>query len=177
MEAVQLIAQKGARPMLETLQAYPRRQFSINELSKISHTPFSTAWNLVQKFERAQIVDVGLIGKTRTVQFNESPFSKLVLQILDMSTTLQRQSLAGLTKMLKANPAIKEAHLFGSVAANKEKLESDIDVAILAGRPLNVPFLMSTMREKYGVKVMPLEFKSKKEFDDFLSDKKTVKLV
>lgn len=177
METVELMAHKGARPLLETLLAYPKRQFSINELSKVAHLPFTTTWKLVAKFEKAQMVDVTLIGKSRAVEYKESPFSKLAAKIMQLSTTPQRLSLDELKRALKAESEIKEAYLFGSVAANREKLDSDVDVAILASRPVDAPKLMSAMADKYGVNVVPLVFKSKKEFDDFLKDKKTVKLA
>ncbi len=177
MEAIQLLAQKGARSLLETLQTYPNRQFSINELSKTSQLPFTTTWKLVDKFEKAQIIYVRLIGRTRAVEYKESPFSKLVIRILDLSTSPQGLSISDLKRILRAKHEIKEAYLFGSVAANKEKLESDIDVAILAGRSIDAPSMMSTMQEKYGVKVVPLVFRSKEEFSSFLAEKKKVKLV
>ncbi len=177
METVELLAFKGARPLLETLLAYPKRQFSINELSKTSHLPFTSTWKLVNKFEKAQIVDVTLIGKSRAVEYKESPFSMLAARIMQLSTTPQRLSLDALKAALKARSEIKEAYLFGSVAANKEKLESDIDVAILATRSVDAPALMTAMADRYGVNVVPLVFKSKKEFDNFLKDKKKVKLA
>ncbi len=177
MEAVELLAKTGARPLLETLQAYPRRQFSINELSKTSHVSFATAWNLVGQFEKAQFVDVKLIGKTRAVQYKESPFSRRAAEIMQLSTTPQRLSLDALKRALKAERGINEAYLFGSVATGKEKLESDIDVAILAQKAVDGTKLMSAMSDQYGVNVVPLVFRSKKEFDAFLSDKKKVKLA
>ncbi|MFH0927538.1 MAG: nucleotidyltransferase domain-containing protein [Candidatus Micrarchaeota archaeon] len=177
MEAIRLLAQKGALPLLKTLQAYPKRQFSINELAKTSHVPFATAWNLVDKFGKANIVQVRLVGRTRAVEYKDSPFSRLISRMLELNSSPQRLSLPELRRILKTRRGIKEAYLFGSVASGKEKLESDIDVAILTARAVDMPGLMSSMLENYGVKVVPLTFKSREKFNSFLSDKKKVRLV
>jgi len=177
MEALELLSYKGARQLFETLRAYPQRQFTINELSKAAKLPFTSTWKLVQKFEQAQIVDVVLVGKSRAVKYKETPFSKIIAQMLRISVSPQALSLPELKRILKANRQVKEACLFGSVAVKKEKLESDIDVALLVGRKIGLGSLMSSMQEKYGVKLVPLAFDSKEEFEDFLKDKKRVKLV
>jgi predicted nucleotidyltransferase len=177
MEAFELLKYKGARPLFETLHSYPKRQFTINELSKAAKLPFTTTWKLVQKFERAQIIDVALIGKSRAVRYNDSPFSQLVLKILRMSKSPQALSISELKKRLRAQDGITDAYLFGSVASKNEKLESDIDIALLLKKKIDTFSLVSQMHEKYGVKVVPLTFGSKDEFDDFLMDKKKVRLV
>lgn len=176
MEAFELLTYRGAREAYETLRNYRNRQFSISELSRMAHLPFGTTWRLVQKFERAQIVDTTLIGKTRAVKFLDSPFSKLVGEILRASKSLQALSLPELKRILRAKAEIRQAYLFGSVAIKKEKLESDIDVALLVSQRIDITSFMASMLEKYGVKVMPLTFDSKDEFDDFLKGKKTVVL-
>lgn len=176
MEALELLTHKGARPLFETLQTYPRRQFSINALSKTAKLPFTSTWKLVQKFERAHIVDVTPIGKSRVVQYQDTPYSKLVATILRMSVSTQALSLPELKRILREKEAVKEAYLFGSVAIKKEKLESDIDVALRVSKRIDITSFMSSMLDKYGVKVIPLTFDSKDEFDDFLQGKKTVKL-
>lgn len=177
MEAVELLTYKGARALFETLRAYPQRQFTINELSKTAHLPFTTAWKLIRRFELARIVEVAAIGKSRAVRYRESPYSKLLAGILRISASPQVLALPALKRILRAKREVRNAYLFGSVALKKEKLESDIDVALLVAKTIDVPSLISTIYEKYGVKVMPLVFYSKDEFDDFLRDKKKVRLV
>jgi predicted nucleotidyltransferase len=177
MEAFELLTYKGARQLFETLQRHRDRQFSINELSKTAKLPFTTTWKLVQKFERAQIVSVTLVGKSRAVKYVESPFSKLIEKMLMLSKSPQQLSLPELKRIIRAKEGVAEGYLFGSVARNEEKLESDIDVALLVKRKIDVNSLMSDMYGKYGVKVVPITFDSKDEFDDFLKDKKKVVLL
>jgi predicted nucleotidyltransferase len=177
MDAVELLSYKGSRKLFETLHGYPKRQFSINELSKAAGVPFATCWKLVWMFEKAQVATVATIGKSRAVSYNESPFSALVAKILRMSASVQSISVPGLKRKLKAKKGVREAYLFGSVVTGNETLESDVDVALLAENKLDLPSLITEMREKYGVNLMPLEFRSKAELDDFLSKKKKVRLV
>jgi hypothetical protein len=79
MDAVELLSFKGARELFGTLQAFPRRQFSISELAKAAGLPFTTTRNMVGRFELAQAVDVSLIKPTR---HDDAPavFSKLLEQ-------------------------------------------------------------------------------------------------
>jgi len=177
MEAFELLTYAGARPLIEALKRYPARQFSISELAKTARLPFTTTWKLVQKFERAQIVDVTLIGRSQAVRFKKSPFSGIVKKILRISASPQALSITELKKQLRAHDGIAEAYLFGSVASKTEKLESDVDVALLLKRKIDAFSLVNLMHEKYGVKVVPLAFDSKDEFNDFLKDKKKVKLL
>jgi len=177
MEAFELLTYKGARQLFGTLRAYPQRQFSINELAKTAKLPFTTTWKLVQKFERASIVDVALVGKSRAVKYRKSPFSGVMESILQMSVSHQALSIPELKRLLRAKHGISLAYLFGSVASGQERLESDVDVALLLKRRIDTSSFMSGIYEKYGVKVVPIMFDSKDEVEDFLKGKKKVRLV
>ncbi|MFH1107221.1 MAG: nucleotidyltransferase domain-containing protein [Candidatus Micrarchaeota archaeon] len=177
MDTLMLLSYAGAREVFATLRAYPKRQFTINELAKAAGVPFTTAWKIVAKFELAQLVEVAAIGRSRAVRCKESPYSRRVLEILRLSESHQALALSELKRILKAKKGVQKAYLFGSVALRKERLESDVDIALLVKGKVDLPSLMSAVYEKYGVKVMPLAFDVKHEFEDFLSDKKKVRLV
>jgi len=177
MEALELLTYKGARRLFETLRAYPQRQFTINELARTARLPFTSTWKLVQKFERASVVEVALIGKSRAVRYRKSPFSKVIAGILGLSASHQALSIHELRHMLRAKSGISSAYLFGSVARGEEKLESDVDIALLVKRKIDTSSFIDGIYAKYGVKVVPIMFDSKDEFHDFLEGKKKVKLV
>ena len=145
MEAIELLTYKGAVALFRTLREFPKRQFSINELSKTAGLPFTTTWKLVQKFERAQIVEVALIGKSRAVRYLDGPFSRLAAKILRLSASPQALSVPELKRLLKAKQGIAEAYLFGSVATKREKLESDIDIALLLKRDIDINSMVTHM--------------------------------
>jgi len=177
MDALEILTYAGARKLYETLRSSPQRQFSINELSRVSGLPFTTTWKLVQKFEKADVVDVALIGRSRAVRYKAGPFSKLLGDIVRLSVSPQALSIAGLKRALGSKKEVAEAYLFGSVASKSEKLGSDIDIALLLKRKIDLPSLISDMHEKYGVNVVPLPFDSKGELESFLEGKKAVRLA
>jgi len=177
MEAFELLKYKGAKVLFETLVKFKGRQFTINELGKTAKLPFTTTWKLLRKFEASGIVDTHLIGKSRVVNYKENEFSKLLKKILKLSKSPQQLSLKELKRILKGKKQINAAYLFGSVAIGKEKLESDIDIALLINKTFDLNSLISKMYEKYNVKIIPLTFKDKDEFEDFLKDKKKVRLI
>ena len=96
--------------------------------------------------------------------------------MIRMSKSYQALSLPELKRILREKKRVQEAYLFGSVAIHKEKLESDIDVALLLDKPIDRTSFVSAMNDKYGVNIIPITFYSKDEFDGFLQEKKTVRL-
>jgi predicted nucleotidyltransferase len=78
--------------------------------------------------------------------------------------------------MLMRDARVKEAWLFGSVARGEERPESDIDVALLAGKGYRGEELLLKMLDKHGAKVIPLVFGTKGELEGFLLGKERIKL-
>jgi predicted nucleotidyltransferase len=176
MEGLELIKYKGTRKVLETFLKFKGRQFTINELSKTTKVPFGSLWRLLKKWESAGIIETNVIGKSRVVRLHESEYTKRLLELLKLSVSPQAFTAEALKKELKGK-SIKEAYLFGSVAKKNEKLESDIDLAILAGKKFDANKLMFEVYEKYGTKVVPLIFDNKKELDKFLKDKEKERII
>jgi len=177
MEAFELLKCKGAKVLFETLLRFRGRHFTINELSKTAKLPFTTTWKLVQKFEKANIIDIELIGRSRVIRYEESEFSNLLMEILRISISPQRLSIKDIRQILKKKGQVKSAYVFGSVALGGEKLESDVDVALLLKKNLDLHPLISGIHEKYRVNVVPLTFDDHDEFEDFLKDKKKVRII
>ncbi len=177
MDASGFVAKKGFGAVFGVLLEFPRRRFSINGLAREAKVPYATCWLLVSSLERAGVVDVDLIGRTRAVSFRENEFSKRLAELVGMSVSPQRLSLDFLKKRLGGAKGGVSAFLFGSVAAGREKLGSDVDVAVLGRRGLDLHELAFEVLEKFGARVAFVYFANKKEFDEFLSGKKTVKLA
>jgi DNA-binding Lrp family transcriptional regulator len=176
MEAIQLVKYSGSREMLETLLRFPNRQFTINELAKEAGVPFASAWRLVKRWEPAGLIETGRIGRSVTVKLHKSEYLDAVASLLKISKSPQAFTANALKELLAKEKKVTEAHLFGSVALGKEKPESDIDVALLAERGFNANNLVFGVYEKYGTKIVPLVFASKKEISDFMADKKGERL-
>lgn len=176
MEAIQLVKYKGSRQMLETLIKFPNRQFTINELAKEARVPFASAWRLVQKWKPAGMIETGKVGRSVTVKLHKSEYLDAVASLLKISMSPQAFTAHALRGMLAKEKDVKEAYLFGSVAKGSEKLASDIDLALLAEEGFNANNLVYGVYEKYGTKIVPLAFSSKKELDTFMAGKKGARL-
>jgi len=177
MDCLELFKYKGSKQLFEVLFKYPKREFSINELAKTAGVPFASAWRAVRRFEKAGVVETGKLGGSVVVRFHDSEFTGLIARMLRLSVSPQAFTVKKLKELLGKSPFVKEAFLFGSVARHQEKLQSDIDVAILAGRRFDAESLVFDVYEEYGTKVTPVTFSSKKELHEFLRDKNAVKIV
>ena len=176
VEAIQLVKYSGSRRLLETLLKFPDRQFTINELAKEAGVPFASAWRLVRRWEPAGIIETGRVGKSVTVKLHKSEYLDVIVSLLKISLSPQAFTARALGNMLAREKGIKEAYLFGSVARGEEKLTSDIDVALLAEKGFNANHLVFDAYERYGTKVVPLLFSSRKELDAFMAGKKGARL-
>ncbi len=176
MDALQLIKYSGSREMLETLLKFPNRMFTINELARESRVPFASAWRLVRKWEPAGIIETGKVGKSVTIKLHKSEYVDLIASLLKISASPQAFTVSSIKGLLAKEKGVKEAYLFGSVAKGEENLTSDIDVAILATKNFEPNQLVYSVYEKYGTKIVPLVFSTKKEINKFMADKKGERL-
>ena len=177
METIGLIKYKGARNVLETLLKFPERQFTINELAKTAGIPFSSCWRLVKKWEPAGIIETGRAGKSVTVKLKRSAYTRRAAELVQLSVSPQAFTVETLKKTLKNTKGVGEVYLFGSVARGEEKLESDVDLAVLAGREFDADALVFSVYERLGTKIVPLVFRNRKELAGFLRGKDGVRLV
>jgi predicted nucleotidyltransferase len=171
MEAIHLIKHKGTRKVLETLVKFPNRQFTINELAKEAEVPFASTWRLVQRLEPAGIIETSRIGRSVVVKLHRSDYLESILSILKISQSPQAFTAQALEGLLKKERGVKEAYLFGSVARGEENLASDIDIAILIDRKFDANRFLFEVYERFGTKLVPITFQSKKELIAFLADK------
>lgn len=176
MEAIELVKNRGARQMLETLLKFPSRQFTINELAHEAKVPFASAWRLVKKWEIAGMIETGRVGSGVTVKLRKSEYLDAVSTLLKISVSPQAFTANAIESLLAKEKGVKEAYLFGSVACGKEKPASDIDIALLAQKGFNANGLVFCVYEKYGTKVVPLAFSSKKELAAFMEGKESRRL-
>jgi predicted nucleotidyltransferase len=176
MEAIDFIKYRGSRSLLETLLKFPKRTFTINELSKEAGVPFASTWRLVKKWEPAGMIEMGKVGKSITVKIRESPYLKSITKMLKISVSPQAFTADKLRAVFARERKVKEAYLFGSVARGEEKLTSDIDTAVLCEEGFDPNKLVFDIYSRYGTKLIPLTFKTEEQLKSFIKDKKVVKL-
>jgi len=123
------------RGLLEILFKYPNREFTINELSKLSGISYATAWRFVQRIDKAGIILCKKVGHSFSCKLNlQSPLTLEIDKLLKIKPSPQRAVLDGFLRSVKKFKEIKKIILFGSVAIGKEKLTSDVDVVLLVSR-------------------------------------------
>ncbi len=176
MESLALVKYKGSRKLLETLIKFPRRSFTINELSKKSNVPFASAWRLVKLWGPAGLIETGRVGRCVTVKLRKTPYLRSIMHLLSISSSPQAFTANKLISFFAKEKKVEEAYLFGSVAKGTEKLGSDIDIALLADEDFDQSKLIYDVYNKYGTKVVPLVFKTSKELEAFMVNKEKVRL-
>lgn len=124
------LAKKGRLEVLEHLTDYPKREFTINELSRETGIAVMTAQRAVKDLENLDLVRVKSIGNAFAVSINED--SGLLKSVRSLNVAdphlLAAQRFA---RRLKAIGAAKACYLFGSVAAGRHSPASDVDIAVV----------------------------------------------
>ncbi|MFA5772468.1 MAG: nucleotidyltransferase domain-containing protein [Thermoplasmata archaeon] len=124
----EVLGKESVRLALSTLQAYPVRYFTINELAREAGVPVMSCWRAVKDLEKLGVVAVRRIGKSDAVSLNGDS------SILKALTEFKEPYIAAAEKFAKNAAEIdglKFCYLFGSVAKGVHKLGSDIDIALV----------------------------------------------
>ncbi|MEW5996097.1 MAG: nucleotidyltransferase domain-containing protein [Candidatus Micrarchaeota archaeon] len=174
MDAIEILSYSSAAQAFRVLLKYPKRQFSIRELAREARAPFSSVLRAVRLMERAGLLEMGKVGRSKAVRLHRSAYTKRIAGILEAGVSLQKFAVEKLKRMLKSEKKVKEAWLFGSVARGEEKLESDIDIAMVVEAGYDPTPLVFRIVDEYGAKVVPLLFRTKRELDRFLEGKEKV---
>ncbi len=176
MDAIGILSYSGAAQAFRVLLAYPKRQFSIRELAREARAPFSSVLRAVRLMERAGLLEMGKVGKSRTVRLHESEYTRMAAGIMGAGISPQKFAVEKLKRVLRKDAGVKEAWLFGSVARGEERPESDIDLALVVVAGYDPTPLMFRFADEYGARVIPLLFRAKKEIDEFLEGKEKIRL-
>lgn len=176
MDAIGILSYSGAAQAFRVLLECPKRQFSIRELAREAKAPFSSVLRAVRLMERAGLLEMGKVGRSRVVRLHPSEYTEMAAGMVGAGVSPQRFAVEKLKRMLMRDARVKEAWLFGSVARGEERPESDIDVALLAGKGYRGEELLLKMLDKHGAKVIPLVFGTKGELEGFLLGKERIKL-
>ena len=170
-----LVMGRGRPRLLKTLVDFPRREFSINELARVSQVPFATAWRAARDWEKNGLVSTRLLGRARLVRLANEKYASELMKTAFLPS-IQQSSLETVREVLARERRVEKAFLFGSVAEGMEVAGSDLDVALLVKREFDAADLVGKTFDETGCKLVPLQFSSKKDFEEFLKEKKKVKL-
>ncbi|MEW5760368.1 MAG: nucleotidyltransferase domain-containing protein [Candidatus Thermoplasmatota archaeon] len=123
------------RKIVELFLMYPGREFTINEMSKLSKTPYATTWRVTQKLDKAGLIFTKRIGHSIVCLLNKSsPFLNEVKKALRLKLTPHESAVDNFVKEIKKFDKVQKIILFGSVARGEAKLTSDIDIAVIVAK-------------------------------------------
>jgi predicted nucleotidyltransferase len=121
--------------IMELFLKYPRRKFTIREISGLAGGPYATTWRFIQKLDRAGLILTEKIGNSLSCTLNtQATFLKEVEKVLEIEVSPQRGAAREFTEKVKGVKGVLSVVLFGSVARGEEKLTSDIDVAVFVDK-------------------------------------------
>lgn len=171
-----LISGDVAGNLFAFLLRFPKRKFTIRELSKAARVPYCSAWNVVSDWSKAGVVETDRVGKSVVVSLRESEVVERLSEFSRLDSSPHSIACKKLEGILKRDARVASAFLFGSVAEGKESLESDIDLAVLARGNYSAVSLVERVYAEFRLKLVPLVFSRKSELEAFLKGKKAVKL-
>ncbi len=160
------------RKIIELFLKYPKREFTVNELSKLSRISYATTWRFVQKLDKAGIILTKTVGHSVACILNEaSPFLKEIRKILEIEFSPHRLAVKDFVNRIKRISVVKKIVLFGSVARRSEKLISDIDMLVITdkkNRELEnkIASITDKILERSKMKIIPLVLTEKEVEED-----------
>ena len=158
---------------------FPNRNFTPLELSKETKISYSTCWRYVQDLDKAGIINIEKIGEYNVCKLNKnSPLIGQLKKFLSLQLSPHMLAVKEFVKKVKGIKNIEKIILFGSVAEGKEKLGSDIDIAIFVDKmdkniEDDITNISDKILERSNMKIIPMvltenELKGNKQFTNEL---------
>jgi len=124
------LARRGRIDIIRSLRQYPNRDFSINELARVSRIPVMTCWRGVRELESLDILTLKKVANSEIVTLNQNAdLIRFLRQIPDSDP--HRYAARLFSTKLDQLPGIVEARLFGKVAKGDHAPDSETDIAVV----------------------------------------------
>lgn len=140
---------------------YPERNFTILEISKKTNTSYATTWRYIQRLEQSGIIFIEKIGAYNVCKLNKnSPLAEKASKYLELELSPHRLAAKEFINEARKIINIEKAILFGSVAKGKEKLTSDVDIALICKKDKNlenrIVNIANKTLERTRIKIVPI---------------------
>ena len=129
-QLIGILAKKGRIEIIRTLKAFPDRDFTINELARVSKVPTMTAWRSVKDLKGAGLVKTRKFGNSMSVSITEDREKLRSLRLIP-DTDPQRTAAKLFAAKLSNSPWTSEFRLFGSIGRGEHSPGEEIDVAVV----------------------------------------------
>jgi predicted nucleotidyltransferase len=158
-----ILARRGRIDIVRTLKSFPDRDFSINELARVSGVPTMTTWRAVNELKGAKVIKVRKVGNVRSVRI-ASDASKLKMLRLVEETDPQKASARRFAHQISENDWATECRLFGSIGRGEHIPGEEVDIAVVYDERLAteetvkeaVAHVARRLHEETNVSVVPL---------------------
>jgi predicted nucleotidyltransferase len=128
----QVIGSKIAISILRTLVKYRGKIYTIRRLAEDADASHPEVSKTLGELEKFGIVQIQPVGRAHQVSLNKKSY--VLTKIIEPILKAEENTLAEVISILKTHLGTKKimsAAIFGSVAAGKEKDDSDIDVLVI----------------------------------------------
>jgi predicted nucleotidyltransferase len=129
-ELIAVLAKKGRIELIRTLKAFPERDFTINELAKVSGVPTMTTWRAVKELKKSGFVRTRKVGNAVSVTMTDDREKLRTIRLVP-ETDPQRSAAIHFAKKLSQNDWVDECRLFGSIGRGEHAPGDDVDVAVI----------------------------------------------
>jgi predicted nucleotidyltransferase/DNA-binding HxlR family transcriptional regulator len=129
-ELIEILARKGRIEVIRTLKAFPDRDFTINELARVSKVPTMTTWRSVKHLKQAGLVKMRKFGNSIAVSLTEDKEKLRALRLVP-DTDPQRTAAKVFARKLSELAWSSEFRLFGSIGRGEHSPGEEVDVAVI----------------------------------------------
>jgi predicted nucleotidyltransferase len=129
----EVLGNRAAITLLRTMITYRGKIFTVRGLASEANVTHNEAALAVHDLEKMGIVKIQPIGRAYHLELNEDSY--ILNEIIMPAMNAEKNTMNELTVVLKKifdTRKIIIAAIFGSVASNKEEMDSDIDLLIIS---------------------------------------------
>jgi len=144
-----LIGSKISIRIVRALIDYPGKIFTVRKLAETAKVSASEAAAVVQQLEKYGALRIQPVGRSYLLTLNDDSY--ILNKILRPLIKAEQDTLGALALILKSildNDSIESAALFGSVAAGKEREDSDIDLLVISDNLDAATLLVANTQEQ-----------------------------
>ena len=176
-----LFGNKTKIALARTFYKIPEKVWTVRDIARFIGIQHTTVLDNLEDLEELGLLHIGGYGKAKTIKVNKDSFifNKIVKPLFETEIRTRDELISDLKKIINSND-IELLALFGSVAEESEKFNSDIDLLIVSKNKDEVERILtekqSFISNKFGNELSPYiftpkEFKSKQK-TPFLKDAK-----
>jgi predicted nucleotidyltransferase len=129
-EFLAVLARRGRIELIRTLKSVPDRDFTVNELSRVSGIPTMTTWRAVDEFRALGIVKVRKVGNAKAVRITREEGRLRMLRLIE-DTDPQKAAARDFASHISRLHWGVECRLFGSIGRGEHLPGEEVDIAVV----------------------------------------------